>query len=71
VEVKFSANPVVTKSMRLTLQDLKPRRMVIVTPVNTNYALDESIQVIGVEQLDSIVNMLNPDYGLGLKVYSK
>lgn len=58
IEAKFSANPTITKSMRLTQQDLKPRRTIIVTPGDGTYWLDESIQVIGVQQVHTLMDVM-------------
>jgi len=35
--------------MRLAIEDLKPKRMYIATPMDSDYWLDENIQVEGVK----------------------
>ena len=58
VELKLSAHPTITKAIRLAIKDLKPKRMYMVTPMDSNYWLDENIQVVGVEKLSIITNKL-------------
>jgi predicted AAA+ superfamily ATPase len=59
VEFKLTTRPIVTKSMRLAFDDLKPKKMYIVTPHDANYSLDEKIDVIGVKELSRIVSNLS------------
>lgn len=51
IEIKLTSRPSVTKSMRLVMDDLKPKQMYVVTPHHESYYLDEKIQVVGVSHL--------------------
>jgi uncharacterized protein len=58
VEIKLTTRPVITKAMRLAIEDLKPKQLYMITPHEADYFLDEKIQVIGVKQLAHITNRL-------------
>lgn len=45
-EFKRTSKPTVTKSMNLTLHDLKLDHLTIVTPINMTYPLGEKITVL-------------------------
>lgn len=47
VEVKLGASEKVTKSMRQSMRDLQPDKLVIVGAKEANFMLDEQIQVLG------------------------
>lgn len=63
VEIKLNTRPAITKAMRLALNDLKPKKMFIVTPIDADYWLDEKIQVVGVKQLSLIMKHFANDEG--------
>jgi uncharacterized protein len=58
VEIKLTARPTITKSMRLVMEDLKPRHFFIVVPVEADYFLADNVRVVGITQLSVITNNL-------------
>ncbi len=54
VEVKYTATPAITKSMRTAAQDLQTRRNIIVAPVEAGYPLADGFEVLGRRELDSL-----------------
>jgi uncharacterized protein len=58
LEIKLSSQPTITKSMRLAMEDLKPKVMFMVIPADADYFLDENIRVVGVKQLSLIAETL-------------
>jgi hypothetical protein len=51
VEVKYSDAPGMTKSMRVALEDLGLKRLLVVYPGSQSYALDERTMVIPLERI--------------------
>lgn len=50
-EFKFTDAPKITKSMNISIQDLKLNKLFILYPGSKNFSLSEKIHVIGIEQL--------------------
>ncbi len=51
-EFKYSDGPIMTKSMRVALTDLKPERVFVVYPGKETYALHERVEVVPLIQLN-------------------
>ena len=50
-EIKLAGNPAITKSMRLAIQDLQPKKMFIVTPNSGLSPLEENIWLCGFQDI--------------------
>ncbi len=50
-EIKYADAPRATKSMRAALADLKLERLFVIHPGDTDYALDDRIQVVGLPNI--------------------
>ena len=57
-EVKYQDAPTITKSMRITMQDLKLERLWVVYPGPTGYPMDEKIECVSFLQLGQIKETL-------------
>jgi predicted AAA+ superfamily ATPase len=53
-ELKYADAPRTTKSMRVAMDDLKLERLWVVYPGETNYGLDERIEVVGLRNLGAL-----------------
>jgi predicted AAA+ superfamily ATPase len=58
VELKFGAPPRPTKSMRVALDDLRLQRLVVVYPGETDYALDDQIEVLALPSVEKLAGSL-------------
>jgi len=54
MEIKFSEAPKITRSMRTALEDLKLHRLMVITPGEHSYPVDEKIEVVSINDLTSI-----------------
>ncbi len=54
VEIKFSASPALTKSMRIAAADLQTRRNVIVAPVEESYPVQDGFEVLSYANLEAL-----------------
>jgi hypothetical protein len=59
VEVKFSEAPVVTRSMRVALNDLDLERLWVVHPGRHAYPVDERISFLPLSDLGSLLEHLS------------
>jgi predicted AAA+ superfamily ATPase len=50
-EVKLSGTPTISKSMKFALDDLKPKKLFVITPTEGKYPLTNNIQVCGLSEL--------------------
>ena len=51
VEIRFSEAPKITRSMRTAIEDLKLDRLIVVSPGERSYPIDETIEVVAVGEL--------------------
>lgn len=58
-EFKYGDAPVMTKSMHIALQDLKLKRLFVVYPGKKFYPLDDSVEVVSVQDLPGKLATLN------------
>lgn len=54
IEIKYSSNPNITKSMRTAAADLNTRQNIIIAPVNESYPLRDGFKVVSNKDIDSI-----------------
>lgn len=57
-EIKYADAPRATKSMRAALADLKLERLFVIHPGDTDYALDDRIQVVGLPNIAGLGGQL-------------
>jgi len=57
IEIKYSLEPSLTKSLRLVLEDLQPVQAFVVYPGKETYPIAKNVFALPVHSLDSIVNM--------------
>ncbi len=53
-EIKYQDAPTITKSMRITMQDLKLERLWVVYPGTTGYPMDENIECVSLAELNRV-----------------
>lgn len=58
VEIKYADAPRATRSMRAALADLKLERLFVIHPGDTDYALDDRIQVVGLPNIAGLGGQL-------------
>jgi hypothetical protein len=57
-ELKYADAPRTTKSMRVALDDLKLERLLVIYPGETDYILDDRIQVLALRNVEALRDTL-------------
>jgi uncharacterized protein len=54
IEIKYQDAPTITKSMHITMQDLKLERLWVVYPGKTGYPMDNNIECVSIAELNRV-----------------
>ena len=56
IEFKFSETPKITKSMRIAIEDLSLSKLIIISPIQKQFKLEEKIVVSSIHDVTKILH---------------